>query len=125
VSIPLALSQVITSLTGNSIKHAFEGKAGGTITIGVQQVDENHIQIRYQDDGIGMSKEVAENIFEPFYTTTRHTGGVGLDMNIIYNIVHKKLAGKIKVHSEMWQGAEFIITLPLKLVIEKSETMDL
>jgi len=125
VSIPLALSQVITSLTGNSIKHAFEGKAGGTITIGVQQLDENHIQINYQDDGIGMSKEVTENIFEPFYTTTRHTGGVGLDMNIIYNIVHKKLAGKIKVHSEMWQGAEFIITLPLKLVIEKSDTMDL
>ena len=125
VSIPLALSQVITSLTGNSIKHAFEGKTGGIITIGIQQLDENHIQISYQDDGIGMSKEVTENIFEPFYTTTRHSGGVGLDMNIIYNIVHKKLAGKIRVHSEVWQGAEFIITLPIKLAMAKSDAMGL
>ncbi len=124
LTVPLALSQVISSLASNSMKHAFVGRTKGSITLSTHLVDAHHIQINYQDDGVGMNQEVMANIFEPFYTTTRHSGGVGLDMNIVYNIIHKKLNGKIGVNSELGGGAEFIITLPVKLAEVISDAQD-
>ncbi len=120
ITVPLALSQVISSLTGNAIKHGFLGKTQGVLTINVLKVDDHSIQIHFQDDGVGMSQEVVNNIFEPFYTTTRHTGGVGLDMNIVYNIINKNLGGKIRLISTLGTGSSFIITLPINLAAIKS-----
>ncbi len=119
ITVPLALSQIISSLTGNAIKHGFSGRTQGVLTINVLKVDDYYIQIHFQDDGVGMSQEVVNNIFEPFYTTTRHSGGVGLDMNIVYNIVNKNMAGKIRVISTLGAGSSFIITLPIDLAVNK------
>ncbi len=121
ITVPLALSQVISSLTGNAIKHGFSDKTQGVLTINFLKVDAHNIQVHFQDDGVGMSQEVVTNIFEPFYTTTRHTGGVGLDMNIVYNIINKNLAGKIRVISTLGTGSNFIITLPIDLAVIKSK----
>jgi signal transduction histidine kinase len=56
-----------------------------------------------------------DNIFEPFFTTKRNSGGTGLGMNIVYNIISQKLEGTIKIESELEQGSKFYITLPLEL----------
>jgi len=60
-----------------------------------------------------MSDEVRNSIFLPFYTTKRHTGGTGLGMHIVYNMISQKLQGSISCESQLGQGTTFEITLPL------------
>jgi signal transduction histidine kinase len=110
-TIPGAVAQVLTNLVTNSLIHGFENKNSGNISIETTIEDES-ITITYTDDGQGMEQEVLQNIFEPFFTTKRNSGGTGLGMNIVYNIVNQKLNGSITIDSEQGQGARFIITLP-------------
>lgn len=110
-TIPGAIAQVLTNLVTNSLKHGFENQNSGNIFIDAKTVGDK-IQITYADDGQGMGQEVLQNIFEPFFTTKRNSGGTGLGMNIVYNIVNQKLHGSIKIESKEGQGARFIITLP-------------
>jgi signal transduction histidine kinase len=116
-TIPGALAQVITNLVTNSIKHAFEEKDLGNISINITLAEDNSILFSYQDDGVGMDKFVLDNIFEPFFTTKRNSGGTGLGMNIVYNIISQKLEGSIQVESTLGKGAKFIIRLPQRLSI--------
>ncbi|WP_284244302.1 YfiR/HmsC family protein [Thalassotalea insulae] len=113
-TVPGALAQVITNLVTNSLKHGFESRDSGNLTISVKQQG-NNIEIEYTDDGEGMDSEVLRNIFEPFFTTKRSSGGTGLGMNIVYNIIQQKLHGDIKVSSELSQGSRFVITIPQAL----------
>ncbi len=110
-TVPGAVAQVITNLVTNSLKHGFENSDSGNLSIRIAQLP-NDIEIEYSDDGKGMDDEVLKNIFEPFFTTKRSSGGTGLGMNIVYNIIQQKLHGDIKVSSEPMKGARFVITLP-------------
>jgi len=110
-TIPGALAQIITNLVTNSLKHGFENKNTGNICIDIERQD-NQVIFTYRDDGIGMHHEVLQNIFEPFFTTKRNSGGTGLGMNIVYNIITQKLQGQINIVSEPDNGASFIIHLP-------------
>lgn len=117
-TLPGAFAQVLTNFVNNSIKHGFESKENGNISISLTTNDETIDQqpwaakITYQDDGLGMTAKVLKNIFEPFFTTKRGKGNTGLGMNIVYNIIHQKLKGNISIISEPNSGATFIITLP-------------
>jgi len=113
-TIPGALAQIITNLVTNSLKHGFDGRNSGNISINVEQ-ENDHVLFTYQDDGVGMKQEVLQNIFEPFFTTKRNSGGTGLGMNIVHNIITQKLQGQIKIISEQGEGSSFIINLPYKL----------
>lgn len=115
-TIPGAFSQVLTNLVTNSIKHGFEHKPSGCITIALDAQRDGSVKLIYKDDGHGMNKEVKNNIYEPFFTTKRNFGGTGLGMNIVHNIISKNLAGDISVASEPGQGVTFIITLPKSVV---------
>jgi len=110
-TVPGAIAQVITNLVTNSLKHGFSDCDAGNIAIELTR-NGDAIEIVYTDDGEGMTTEVLLNIFEPFFTTKRSSGGTGLGMNIVYNIIKQKLQGEIDVKSEPQQGAKFIITLP-------------
>jgi signal transduction histidine kinase len=116
-TIPGALAQVLTNLVTNALKHAFEGKSVGNIIIELSKTEDNEAIIVFKDDGHGMTQHVLDNIFEPFFTTKRNSGGTGLGMNIVYNIICQKLEGTIKIESELEQGSNFYITLPTKLTI--------
>ena len=68
--------------------------------------------IEYKDNGCGMSANVMEHVFEPFYTTKRNQGGTGLGMNIVYNLVKKNLGGNITLTSTVGEGTSIFIQLP-------------
>ena len=108
---PGFFSQIISNLVLNSKIHGFSDHKKGNIKMELRVSGENLI-IDYQDDGIGMSQEVQQQIYEPFFSTTRGTGGSGLGMNILYNLVVRNLKGSVRCSSEINQGAKFIIELP-------------
>ena len=71
--------------------------------------------INYFDNGIGLSAESKDNIFEPFYTTKRGKGGSGLGAHIVYNLVTQRLQGNIGLDEEREQGVGFKIKFPLTI----------
>ncbi|WP_028772645.1 sensor histidine kinase [Shewanella waksmanii] len=114
---PGAFYQIISNLFNNSVIHAYPDGNSGHLSLQVEQTAEA-IVMTYQDDGCGMSDEVKNHIFAPFYTTKRGKGGSGLGMNIVYNLVNQVLGGNIEVESAPQQGTRFIITLPLSLLAQ-------
>jgi signal transduction histidine kinase len=111
-SYPGALSQIITNLVMNSIIHAFDENASGTLTFSVNKEDMNLI-FTYSDDGKGIASDVKTKIFDPFFTTGRAKGGTGLGLHIVYNLVTQTLGGTIECQSEPGQGSSFIIKFPI------------
>jgi signal transduction histidine kinase len=106
---PGQLNQVFMNVLSNA-GQSIEGK--GKIII--QTKSENlNIIISIKDTGKGMTDEVREHIFEPFYTTKDVGRGTGLGLSISYGIVQDH-SGQIEVKSKPGQGTEFIITLPLE-----------
>ena len=104
---PSKLNQVIMNILTNSIQ-ALE--KGGELFI--QTVSGAiGIKIIIKDNGLGMTREVKEHIFEPFYTTKEVGQGSGLGLSISYGIIEKH-NGNIDVISEPGKGTEFIISLP-------------
>ena len=63
------------------------------------------MHIYFKDDGMGIDKEILPVIFEPFITSKRHSGGTGLGMSIIHNLVTQKLKGEVKMQSPAHGGA--------------------
>lgn len=109
---PANLIQSLNNLVLNSIHHGFdESEVGNKITVKVAEKF-GKLVILYQDNGSGISDEVKQHIFEPFYTTKRNNGGTGLGMHIVYNMVTQGLGGDIVIGSPA-RGAEFKLTIPL------------
>ena len=115
---PGAISQIITNLIINSIKHAFKENEEGTIIIHAT-IEENMIKLKYEDNGKGIDKETLPKIFDPFFTTNRKGGGTGLGLNILYNIISNTLLGTIKCNSEKNNGVKFTILFQESNKIEK------
>ncbi|WP_417672013.1 PAS domain S-box protein [Roseibium sp.] len=113
-SYPGAVSQVLTNLIMNSLIHAYDDNEAGTLKITADRTGKTAV-LRYSDDGKGISKEILSKIFDPFFTTKRGSGGSGLGMNIVYNLITQKLGGTISCESEPGEGIIFNITIPLDL----------
>ncbi len=105
---PGAIYQIITNLVINSLTHAFKGKEQGNIILAAR-LEGNLLEMTYEDDGVGIPKENLKRIYEPFFTTSRASGGSGLGLNIVYNLVVGKLGGSIDCQSEVGKGVKFII----------------
>jgi PAS domain S-box-containing protein len=110
-SYPGPLEQVLTNLLANSIRHGFEGREDGQITLQAQR-DGDRVLLHYSDDGCGIAASSLPHIFEPFYTTKLGRGGSGLGMYIVYNLVSNVLGGHIGIESEAGQGTHIRIALP-------------
>ena len=110
-----AVVQLLSNLLQNSRMHGFnDGVAAGTIHI-VAKVIQNRVNIEFSDSGLGMSEECLEHAFEPFYTTRRGTGGSGLGLYIVYNLVTQSLHGNIRCESILGSGTRFMIEFPSHL----------
>jgi two-component system NtrC family sensor kinase len=73
---------------------------------------ENHVYVSIKDSGMGMTEEIKQKIFEPFFTTKDVGEGTGLGLSIVFRIIESH-QGNIDVVTNINQGTEFIITLPV------------
>ena len=117
------LNQVLLNLLSNAIKFT---PAGGMVSVRVRQLAGpmhgcGQYEFRIKDNGIGMSPEFAQKIFEPFErertSTVSKIQGTGLGMAITKNIVDM-MGGTIEVQTEQGKGTEFIIRVPLRAQAE-------
>jgi C4-dicarboxylate-specific signal transduction histidine kinase len=120
-TIPGALTQVLTNCVTNTIHHAFANITSNDdlpkITYELIENEDGIIKLIFSDNGCGMSTEILNKIYEPFYTTKRGTGGTGLGMHIVYNIVSGKLQGDIKIKSVLHEGTTIELHLPSSISI--------
>ena len=108
---PTRLHQVLTNLVANGLNH---GGPEAEVNIQVETADDK-VKILVIDNGVGMSKEDAEHIFERFYradtSRSRASGGSGLGLAITKSLVEGH-GGTITVDSELGKGTVFSIILP-------------
>jgi signal transduction histidine kinase len=83
---------------------------GGTITVSAVGEDTSLV-FSISDTGLGMTKDVIEHLFEPFYSSSK-MGGTGLGMVIVKNIIDAH-GGKIEVKSKLRQGTTVDVKIPL------------
>jgi signal transduction histidine kinase len=112
-SYPGAYGQVVTNLVLNAVTHGFADGLLGTIRIEARRMNATQIELVIADDGLGMSEEVQRRAFDPFFTTRRTQGGTGLGLHIVYNLVTRRLGGRITFASAPSRGTTFRITLPV------------
>lgn len=108
--VPAQINQVFMNLLINAAQAIAErGK------IVVRSGFENqHVWFEVEDTGHGMSEDVRQRIFEPFYTTKPVGKGTGLGLSISYDIIVKKHRGRMDVTSSVGVGTCFRLWLPLK-----------
>jgi signal transduction histidine kinase len=102
------LQQVFINLINNSLDAMPEG---GRLTFTTSAAD-GRAQISCRDTGEGMSQEIKQRIFDPLFTTKVWRRGSGLGLAVVDQIIREH-SGTITVESDVGQGAEFQIQLPL------------
>jgi two-component system sensor histidine kinase PilS (NtrC family) len=100
------LKQVFWNLARNAINAMPDG---GDLSIALETLPNNRVQIIFEDSGVGMSKEQVERLFEPFSNST--SGGTGLGLSIVYQIIRDH-DGTINVRSFEGEGTLITIVLP-------------
>lgn len=124
-----AIDQIVTNLITNALDHAFSAVKSGAekgmnpdtaacldtaqITISTN-LEDNQFTLLFEDNGKGIQPELVERIFEPFYTTRRGSGGMGLGLHITYNLATEILGGNIHCSSLPGQGTLFKICFPIE-----------
>ncbi|MEJ2719600.1 MAG: ATP-binding protein, partial [bacterium] len=108
------LQQVFLNIISNAIAAIGDG---GRIDISGAGRPDGTVVIAVTDNGVGISEENLEHIFEPFFST-KGKFGTGLGLSITHNIV-EKLGGVIHVHSIPGKGTRFTVTLPVKSSVVK------
>ncbi len=125
---PGQLNQVFMNILANAIdaieesfarnnysNHNYRGKIN-IRTERIASTDATHcdrVVVRIVDNGPGMSEAVQQRIFNPFYTTKDPGKGTGMGLSISYQIVTERHGGQLRCRSELGEGAEFIVELPL------------
>ena len=121
-AIPQDLSRTFLNIVGNACQATDErrrvlaeegvGFEGYQPTVRLQTRDMGEeVEIRIRDNGTGMPEEVAEKIFNPFFTTKPANQGTGLGLAITSDIIRQH-GGTIRVESEMESHTEMIIVIP-------------
>lgn len=96
ISSPGAIHHCLMAFIDNSIHHAFSGINKPMISIDISEV-KDYVYIEYRDNGIGIKENNSKRIFEPFYTTRRKHGFIGLGLHTVYNIVNGVLKGSVDI----------------------------
>lgn len=115
---PGPINQIIINLILNSIYHAFDGREQGAITINIMTLSDQ-LHINYCDDGVGIDDSIKAKIFDPFTTTKRGSGGSGLGMHLVYNLITQALDGHISFDDNSTNGVSFDIAFPVELAESK------
>jgi signal transduction histidine kinase len=113
-SFPGPLGQVLINFVNNAVLHAFDAP-GGVMVLSASTPEPGRVSIAFSDNGRGIPAEHLGRVFEPFFTTRMGSGGTGLGLNIVYNIVTTLLGGTIRVDSRPGEGVTFVLDLPLEV----------
>lgn len=105
------LGQVLLNLVRNAITYT---PAGGIVSLALSQPDAAHVEIAVRDTGIGIPEEEREHVFERFYRTdasrARHTGGFGLGLSIVRDLV-EAMGGTVSAEPVAEGGTTFRVIL--------------
>lgn len=121
---PDRLAQIVRNLAGNAVRFAArdgdaDGRHGRVVLSATWRDADRTMRIEVEDDGIGMSAELLQRVFEPFAqgddSSTRRYGGTGLGLSIVSGLVDR-LGGTIGVESEVGEGSTFTVDLPCRVV---------
>ena len=117
--IPQDIARVILNLINNAFyavnarqKMEQQGDYKPQVTISTRK-EANQLVIEVSDNGTGMTEQVKEKIFQPFFTTKPTGEGTGLGLSLSYDIVTKGHGGELRVETKEGMGTEFIIQLPI------------
>jgi signal transduction histidine kinase len=111
-SYPGSLGQVLTNLLMNALIHGFAGRDSGRVVVRCSSLGDGQVCLSVGDNGCGMDESVRRRIFDPFFTTKMGTGGSGLGMHIVHNIVTNVLGGQIEVRSKPGEGTQMLVQIP-------------
>ena len=116
--VPQDISRVLLNLFGNGFYAANKRKRGGdrpdfrpALKVTTYDCGEA-VEIRVRDNGAGISAEIKDRLFQPFFTTKPTGEGTGLGLSISYEIVTQLHGGTIGVDSRLGEYTEFTIRLP-------------
>ncbi len=105
---PSQLNQVLVNLVVNALQAM---PSGGRLTVGTETRD-NQVLLVVEDTGAGMSEDVVEQIFLPFFTTKDVGQGTGLGLPVVHGIITSH-GGSIEVKSKINRGTRFEIRMPI------------
>lgn len=119
------LCHILENLCSNAVK--FTGEGGRIRMIAEKSCRENYLQIKIQDNGIGIAPELLPRIFDKFVqadsSASRRYNGSGLGLALAREMA-ELLHGRIEVASEAGKGSEFTVILPVKWEGEEDEDTD-
>jgi two-component system, sporulation sensor kinase E len=90
-------------------------KASGIVEVATTLTEDGMLAMVIRDTGCGMSQEILDRIWEPFFTTKDVGKGLGLGLALTYNIV-KSHGGEIRLESKAGEGSQFTVLLPVSRV---------
>ena len=129
---PTQIHQILMNLCTNAY-HAMR-ESGGELNVSLSEVELSerdyldnlvllpgpHVKLTVRDTGCGMTKELQERIFEPYFTTKKLGDGTGLGLSTVHGIVQSH-QGHITLYSEPGKGTEFHVYFPQ--VVSKHEEL--
>jgi signal transduction histidine kinase len=116
--VPQDVTRVFLNLFGNGFYAADKRRRDGAnaafrplLKVATRELG-SEIEIRVRDNGIGISPELRDRLFQPFFTTKPTGEGTGLGLSISYEIVTQQHGGTIEVDSTFGEFTEFSVRLP-------------
>ena len=116
--VPEELGRVFLNLLDNAFaatrERASEAPPGyeARVRIATRALSDHRVEVRIEDNGPGISPELADQIFQPFFTTKPTGEGTGLGLSLSYEIVVNGHGGTLTVDESQSGGAAFVMTLP-------------
>jgi signal transduction histidine kinase len=123
---PQEITRALLNLISNGFyaatKRSSDGEAGfePTLLAATKSLG-NSVEIRIRDNGAGIPSEIKEKIFNPFFTTKPAGEGTGLGLSMSHDIIVKQHGGTIRVHTELGEFTEFIVTLPRAISVQSPQ----
>ena len=116
--VPQDITRVCLNLIGNGFYAATKRQREGgdskfkpTLKVTTRDIG-GGVEVRIRDNGTGISPEIKDKLFQPFFTTKPTGEGTGLGLSISYDIVTQQHGGTIEVDSRVGEYTEFTVRLP-------------
>ncbi len=106
------LTMILALIFSNAIVFSDDHKRIKTIHISANMTD-SHYEVALTDNGIGITPENKERIFQLFYRGSEKSKGTGIGLYIVQEAV-EKMGGQIQVESKLFEGSKFTISVPIK-----------